>query len=163
MSESERVEKNHSLPGASSLEYYRIVRSQIEHEDNVMNQRLNWFVAAQSFLFTANAIVLNAPPSSLFPEFREQTVRLLALLVPIVAICCGLVIYTGLIGGVLALRNLRESLSGQTYLQGTSHLPPLHGSFLTRILGLAAPVVLPLMFLIVWTLVLLPAVRLHSQ
>jgi hypothetical protein len=162
VNECEQVEKSHTLPGASPLEHYRIVRSQIEHEDNMINQRLNWFVTAQSFLFTANAIVLNAPPTPLFAQFRE-TVRLLTLLVPTVAICSCLVIYTTVIGGILALRNLRDSFGGGKELQGTGQLPPIQGRFLTRILGLAAPVVLPLMFSIVWTLVLRHAVRMYSR
>jgi len=162
MSESERVEKNHSLPGASSLEYYRIVRSQIEHEDNVINQRLNWFVSAQAFLFTANAIVLSSAPTPSFAQSREAE-RLLILLIPVVAICCCLVVYATVVGGVLALRKLRRSFHGQTDLQGTGDLPPLLGNLLTRSLGLAAPVVLPMVFLVAWTMLLLQAVEMFIQ
>ena len=43
----------------SGLEYYRLIRERIEHEDNLVVQRLLWLVASQSFLFTACAIVLN--------------------------------------------------------------------------------------------------------
>jgi len=157
MSQSERVEKSHTLPSASPLEHYRIVRSQIEHEDNVINQRLSWFVAAQSFLFTANAMVLNAPPTPLFPQFRE-TVRLLVLLVPLVAVCSCLMIYTTVVAGVLALRNLREFVSRRPDLQEPDHLPPIHGSFVTSTLGLVVPLLLPLLFLIVWMLLLVRAV-----
>jgi hypothetical protein len=154
--------ENRMPPDASSLEYYRIVRSQIEHEDNVINQRLNWFVSAQAFLFTANAIVLNSSPTPSFAQSREAE-RLLILLVPAVAICSCLVIYATVIGGVLALRNLRRSFGGQTDLQGTGCLPPLQGSFLTRSLGLAAPVVLPMVFLVAWTILLLKAVGMTTE
>ena len=41
------------LESISRIEYYQIIRSQIEHEDNLINQRLSWFVAAQAFLFSA--------------------------------------------------------------------------------------------------------------
>ena len=44
------------LESISRIEYYQIIRSQIEHEDNLINQRLSWFVAAQAFLFSAYAI-----------------------------------------------------------------------------------------------------------
>lgn len=140
------------------MEYYRIVRSQIEHEDNIISQRLNWFVSAQAFLFTANAIVLNSSPTPSFAQSREAE-RLLILLVPVVAIFCCLFVYATVVGSVLALRNLRRSFSGQTDLQGTSDLPPLHGNFLTRSLGLTAPVMLPMVFLVAWTILLLQAVR----
>ncbi len=32
------------------LDYYNVVRSRIEHEDNLVVQRLSWLVASQSFL-----------------------------------------------------------------------------------------------------------------
>ena len=34
------------------LEYYRIIRGQLEHEDDLISGRLSWFVASQSFLFS---------------------------------------------------------------------------------------------------------------
>ncbi len=160
--ESERIEKNETPSGLSAMERYEIVRSQIEHEDNVINQRMNWFVSAQAFLFTANAIVLNSPPTPSFPEAR-QAERLLIVLIPTVSIICSLVVYATVVGGVLALRNLRRSFSEQTDLQGTGNLPPLHGKFLTRSLGLAAPVVLPMVFLVAWSILLLQAVRMFIQ
>ena len=49
-----------TLPGSVlPLQYYAIIRSQIEHEDNLVGQRLSWFVAAESFLFTAYAITVS--------------------------------------------------------------------------------------------------------
>ena len=54
-------EANTFLESISGIQYYKIIRSQIEHEDNLINQRLSWFVAAQAFLFSAYAILLNAP------------------------------------------------------------------------------------------------------
>jgi glycerol-3-phosphate dehydrogenase len=73
------VEKNRTPPDALSLEYYRILRSQIEHEDNLISQRLNWFVSAQAFLFTANAIVLNSSPTPSFAQAREVERLLIGL------------------------------------------------------------------------------------
>ncbi len=158
MSASEQVEKSHVGPGASPLEHYRIVRSQIEHEDNVINQRLNWFLASQSFLFTANAMVLNAPATPLFPQFSD-TVRLLTLLVPIVAFCSCLMIHITMIAGVLALRNLHEVVGQPPDVQEIGPLPPIHGSAVTRTLGLVGPLLLPFLFLIVWMLLFVRAVR----
>lgn len=158
MNGSEGVGKSQTFPDISPLEHYRVVRSQIEHEDNVISQRLNWFLASQSFLFTANAMVLNAPPTPLFPHFRE-TVRQLTLLIPIVALGSCLMVYTTVIAGVLALRKLREFASRRPELQEIESLPPIHGSVLTQTLGLVAPLLLLLMFLIVWMLMLVHAVR----
>jgi hypothetical protein len=37
----------------SPLDRYRIFRSRIEHEDNLILQRLSWLMASQSCLLTA--------------------------------------------------------------------------------------------------------------
>src|SRR5271154_2902736 len=37
----------------SPLDWYRLFRSRIEHEDNLIIQRLSWLVASQAFLFSA--------------------------------------------------------------------------------------------------------------
>ena len=54
------------------IQYYQIIRSQIEHEDNLINQRLSWFVAAHAFLFSAYAILLNAPSQVRLQNFATQ-------------------------------------------------------------------------------------------
>ena len=96
-------------PGTlSAQDYYRLIRAQIEHEDNLIAQRLSWFVAeAQSFLFSAYAISLNAPAVPLWEQFSRQT-KLLNVMIPVVAILICVVIYLTLLGGIIAaLRNLR--------------------------------------------------------
>ncbi len=45
------------------------LRRRIEHEDNLVNQRLSWLVASQAFMLTAFAILLNAPLNSLIPAY----------------------------------------------------------------------------------------------
>src|ERR1700677_351087 len=42
-----------------TCDYYDQVRHQIEHEDDLITQRISWLMASQSFLFSAYAIVLN--------------------------------------------------------------------------------------------------------
>src|SRR5262249_1886836 len=96
-----------SLP---DIDEYRLVRGQIEFEDNLITQRLSWFVAAQSFLFTAYAITLNAGPQPASAIFRQQ--QLLAYrLIPVVAIASGVLIYVTILGGFLAQKKLRDYLA----------------------------------------------------
>src|SRR5438094_3012233 len=37
------------------------IRRRVEHEDNLVNQRLSWILTSQAFLLTGYAILLNAP------------------------------------------------------------------------------------------------------
>ena len=49
------------------------LRRRIEHEDNLINQRLSWLVASQAFLLTALAISLNATPNQSRPPMWRRT------------------------------------------------------------------------------------------
>ena len=57
-----------SIPAASVFEdpfdWYRTIRDQIQHEDNLIVQRLAWLMAAQSFFFTGYAIVAATLPTA---------------------------------------------------------------------------------------------------
>jgi hypothetical protein len=87
------------LESISGIRYYEIIRSQIEHEDNLINQRLSWFVAAQAFLFSAYAILLNAAPQVRLEGFATQQ-EILFFLIPLVAIGVSILIYNSHCGNV---------------------------------------------------------------
>jgi hypothetical protein len=131
------------------IEEYRLVRGQIEFEDNLITQRLSWFVAAQSFLFTAYAITMNAGPKGASQEFQYQQV-LLFHLIPVVAIGSCVLIYATIVGGFLAQRNLRAYLAKKIPTERLAPFPMVQGALLTRMLGKAAPLGLPLVFVGVW-------------
>lgn len=139
---------------AKGIEYYKVIRSQIEHEDNLVNQRLSWFVAAQAFLFTAYSILLNAPSPTRLEKFAAQQ-DLLFLLIPIVAIGMSILIYTTIIAAMIAMAHLRRILEREVREEERAHLPPVQGYRLTLLLGQAAPIFLPLLFIAVWILILI--------
>src|SRR5262244_2376918 len=95
-----------SPPPLPPLEHYRIVRGQIEHEDNLVSQRLSWLLASQAFLFTAYAITLNGPVQ-LHLQIFESHVQLLILLVPLVGIVSASLIWLSIIAGLSAMKKLR--------------------------------------------------------
>jgi hypothetical protein len=133
----------------SSLDWYRLIRSRIEHEDNLMSQRLSWMVASQAFLFTAYAITTSGLSNQISAGdslFHSQA-RVLFRLIPVVAICNALLIYIGILAALKAIRELRRAYRAR---RGPNESPPIQTSVLTRRLGLAAPVLLPLVFILVW-------------
>jgi hypothetical protein len=101
----------------SGIQYYQIIRSQIEHEDNLINQRLSWFVAAQAFLFSAYAILLNAPSQVRLQSFATQQ-EILFFLIPLVAIGVSILIYVTVIAAMLAMANLRRLLKTHNEREG---------------------------------------------
>jgi hypothetical protein len=148
------TEMHPKFEALSALEYYNVIRQRIEHEDNLILQRLSWLVASQSFLFTAYAIVLNGlavpPPPPTVAEFIAQQ-QLLFRLIPVVgALTCAL-IYVSILAAVRAMRLLRRAYRSR-FGQEDASVPPIQVSAPTRNFGLAAPLVLPLVFVAVWLL-----------
>jgi len=143
----------------SALDLYRVFRSRIEHEDNLIIQRLSWLVASQSFLFTAYAIVTNGLSASVPNNgnvFLDQQL-LLVRLIPLVAVFNSLLIYITILAALKAMRELRQDY--QAHL-GRIETPPLQTSRTTRMLGLSAPLLLPLRFIAVWLILLVGGISL---
>jgi hypothetical protein len=138
----------------SVIQYYQIIRSQIEHEDNLINQRLSWFVAAQAFLFSAYAIILNAPSQARLQSFATQQ-EILVFLIPLVAIGVGILIYITVIAAMLAMANLRRLLESHAKEKEIAVLPPVQGYRQTLLPGQASPILIPLLFMIGWIVLLI--------
>ena len=135
---------------SSAIEWFRLLRGQLEHEDQLLTQRLNWFILSQSFLFTAYAIVT-----------REQIVRAsdhvvrLVVLIPTVALCTSTVIFVSIVAGLLTMRRIRHEFAARATAARDEALPPLHGRGHLRMLGMLAPTALPLVFCAVWLMLLI--------
>jgi hypothetical protein len=142
------------LESISRIEYYQIIRSQIEHEDNLINQRLSWFVAAQAFLFSAYAILLNAPSQVRLQRFATQQ-EILFSLIPLVAIGVSILIYITVVAAMLAMANLRRLLEGHMKEEESALLPPVQGYRQTLLLGQASPILMPFLFMISWIVLLI--------
>lgn len=138
-----------------AVDYYRIVRGQIEHEDNLIGLRLNWFLASQSFLFTAYAIVLSNLHGGGLPAGGPEDSRLLVLrALPAIAIISAALILFTVIDGLLAMNNLRRLLRAYLPDADARGFPPIQGANYTRILGAIAPICLPVVFGTAWLVIL---------
>ena len=128
------------------------IHRQLEHEDGLMVNRLSWLVASQSFLFTAYAIVLNgtSPAQNTALASRQN---LLTILLPALGMATGGLIYLGVLAGVRVALSLRRRL--RHCLAGTKGIEErLPGTAATHALGLAAPLLLPPLFLVAWATLL---------
>ena len=145
-----------SLDSLSPLDWYRTIRDQIQHEDNLIVQRLAWLMAAQSFFFTGYAIIANGTPTPRNQLLAKQQ-DLLFNIIPAVACLSDLLIYASVLAGIIALYRLRRTYSHHV-AQG-DFIPAIQGSVLTRCLGIASPLLLPLVFLTAWLWLWLQAHR----
>ncbi len=131
----------------SPRELYRIIRSQLEHEDTLIGNRISWFVTAQAFLFSAYAIVSGAQSADRLMFPRQPALVLQS--VPLVAMIVVMVIYPPILAGVRAMHDLRRLYDRHVSSPDPS-LPPVHGLKGTILLGHLAPLLLPPLFLVVW-------------
>ena len=139
-------------PAGADPGYGDAIIRQLEHEDGLTINRLSWLVASQSFLFTAYAIVLNGLPLARNPFVAVRQGEMLRL-VPALGLATSALIYLGLLAGLRVTLLLRRALEERH--RADAARPPLPGSALTHALGLAAPLLLPLIFFAAWTVLLL--------
>ncbi len=125
------------------------IRGRIEHEHNLINQRLSWLVSSQAFLLTAFAISLNAPVAFTRPGYAALNLQLVRLL-PLTAIACVVVLALTLAGAVWSLAILRRAADAA---RGAEDLPVLNVAPI-RWLGLAAPLLIPAIFFALWCVLL---------
>jgi hypothetical protein len=139
----------------STKETYHAVRSQIEHEDTQINQRVSWLLISHSFLFTAFAITVTnqsrdaGSASSTFP---------LLVLIPCLAVFSSLLIGVSIVGGILAMRDLRSRFGARPDARAAEGIVLLHASRGVRTLGLLTPLLLTLLYASVWLFLLIRAV-----
>jgi len=82
------------------------IRRRLDHEDNLVNQRLSWILTSQAFLLTGYAILLNAPIDLRSPMHVRHH-GLLMWLIPLTGIVTVLLIWLAILGALIALRDLR--------------------------------------------------------
>ena len=117
---------------------YDVLRKQIEHEDDLISARVNWFVASQSFLFSAYAIVLsNLGPAKSLAITSQQ--HLLVLMIPTLAAVICILAWMTVLAGEIAISFLRKSFDPLKTAAEQASLPPVQGILRTQVLGMFPP------------------------
>ena len=91
----------------SLAELYSVIRCQIDHEDDLVSQRVLWALLTQAFFVRAYVGLLNASKevkNSLFEA--EQTILL--WLLPTAALLTGLLAYLGIAASLKSIASLRH-------------------------------------------------------
>ena len=127
---------------------YRLIRDEIVHEDGLIGQRLGWFLASQAFLLSALATANGGER-----RMPAWSTNYFFPLVPLVAIVSCLLIFAGLLAGVATLQRWRRLMTTSEY-HDIARLPRIARDAWIIRLGWAAPVALPVIFLIAWVYVL---------
>ncbi|HEX3355346.1 MAG TPA: hypothetical protein VHS31_00090 [Tepidisphaeraceae bacterium] len=145
----QKIASEEKTDAAHALEYYRIIREMIEHEDSLIGNRMNLFVTSQSFLFTAYAVISNGIQSGT-PVVSGNPRRTLLTIIPMVAIATAILISLAIVSGYRAMRALRKHYAVFSDSLASTPLPPIQGVRNHRLMGMVAPTLLPVLFMSVW-------------
>jgi hypothetical protein len=106
-------------------------------------------------MFTAYAIVLSNTRAAGASALVDWDTRVLLLrAIPAIAIISAVMILLAILSGFLAMKDVRRLAALHVSEVVYQRLPPLRGRKLTRVLGIAAPICLPVVFGVVWMLIL---------
>lgn len=141
----------------SQAEYYQFIKQQIDHQDNLVNQRVIWQIIAQAFFFGAYASLMNAPKEPKGPLFDAEQWLLLWLL-PLAGLLAGLLAYVGIVSSLKTIEYLRKLYNDYaekaTSDRSSTLYPPIQGPPHLRRLASLAPIWMPIVFAVTWLIVL---------
>ena len=134
--------------GIDETEYDRYCHD-IDKEDDLIDQRVRWLLMSQSILFAAVGVS------------DESTAGITLRVVPFVGIFCSLGILSSLLAALLSLDRYRKALLRNCPRSEDEDCcyPQLHRKEGIIRLGLASPIVLPIVFCAAWIAVLILSSR----
>lgn len=140
-----------SMPTA---DFYQLIQQQLNNEDSSMNERINWLIVSQSFLFSVLATLLGSTPD---PEVGHlaKLHDILLWLIPGISLLASGIIYVGILTSLVYMGDLRQSYL--TYPQdGTvEHFPPIQATTVARRLAHLPAIGVPLLFIVTWAILLI--------
>ncbi len=138
---------NRNNAKSSVEDYYKLFRDQIVHEDNLINNRTNWLLAAQGLLFAALGVLIRELEGGVTVSFK---VKLLMNVIPAVGISVTIFTFLSVLGAMMAMCDIKEKWEEQRI---DAKLPPLQCKDAPRRLGFAAPILIPVTFVVAWLVI----------
>ncbi|MFN6517621.1 MAG: hypothetical protein RMY29_024485 [Nostoc sp. CreGUA01] len=138
---------------------YNRIRAKIEHEDNLVNQRIMWMITLQGLLFTAYGFSLSAQATSLSVSISDENYKMFISTLTIlrqamVAVGVGSSFAT-LLGVIAAHRAIRDDQ--RTLRRGQDNckydpktFPNPIGRRVTNIIGMICSLAFPFLGGVVW-------------
>lgn len=129
----------------NTLDQFQIIRDKWIHEDNLINNRLNWLLVSQSMLFAAYGVFLTVPADSQW----LAKVKTLIQWMPIFGVIMTILVSCSIYAALLAQRSLMTTQDASS-LNGIYSVNTLSG---VDWFGHAPAIILPLLMGFVWVVV----------
>ena len=126
-----------------------LLRTHIDRETDLLGQRTAWVMASQAFLFSAYAVAVNGHGDPTSPRGGTRS-ALLVTVIPWLSLLSLLLLVVTIVGGLFALVRLRTLLLSTA----EARIRALDAGPIARVAGLAAPLLVPMTFLVAWLVLL---------
>ena len=146
-----------AITKAEAEALYDRIRAKIEHEDNLVNQRIMWMITLQGLLFTAYGFSLSAEASSLsfantnpdaYHVFKANLTTLRTAMT-YTGISASVAALMGVVAANRAIRDDENQIQSQTNLPPTVLKKPI-GQRATNRLGMTCSLLMPILGGIAW-------------
>ncbi len=133
---------------------YDRIRAKIEHEDNLVNQRIMWMITLQGLLFIAYVFSLSAEATSLCVSNSDFISTLITIRQAMIAVGVGSS-FTTLLGVIAALRAIHHDERTlhrglDNYKSYLKTFPNPIGQRVTNIIGMICSLAYPFLGVVVW-------------
>jgi hypothetical protein len=133
-----------------TLKEYIFLREEVRHQDNILNARLSWLVSSQAFLLSGFAVTVNGIGVSMQPMYMQVN-SVLFVALPLAGLITVIVSYATIWAAILRMRNIRCLAHGSH----PANLPMVQAGVFVRRLGLAGPLLIPIVFFAVWSAIII--------
>jgi hypothetical protein len=133
----------------SDPSFQLLLRTHIDRETDLLGQRTAWVMASQAFLFSAYAVAVNGHGDPTSPRGGTRSALLVAV-IPWLSLLSLLLLVVTIAGGLFALVRLRNLLLSTA----EARIRALDAGPIARVAGLAAPLLVPMTFLVAWLVLL---------
>lgn len=139
----------------SRMDYYSLIREQLDNENDLLNQRVMWHVVGQSFLFSSYIMLVNAPK-----EARNEAVEWLHgpmfWLIGVLGLSVSLLTFPAIYSSIAYMRCLREDYERYDVKgQASNRFPAIGGDKRLRQISYITPLGLPIAFTLAWLISIL--------
>lgn len=129
-----------------SSDFYKVIRGQVEHLNNAINQRVVWLIIAESFFFNGYALLITGNPE--LQSMKNQQAFLM-IIFPYASLLTVIISYIDIIGSLMYLKTLRKKYEKEQEI-GDELLPPITGWHRYFVLEHASSTLLPIIFTVIW-------------
>lgn len=143
------------MPNPTQLDAYRVIRSQIERETDLIHHRLSWLLSSEAFLIAAYAVIVTGLPTAVTQTRPYQSgYESMHTMIPVLGIVFAVLAFVAIAAAIQTTMKLRAHAHAHG-VAGGSAIPTLAAGWTWRLtLGTSPALLSPIAIIAAWTFLL---------